>query len=78
MSLFKIFAYVSLLLSKPNIDRPQQAVSAAIIQNSAIANFSPKTEWPKTKAAHCLNVLFHANFESKLFFRFPTQHLQEC
>ncbi len=32
----------------------QQEVSADIIQNSAVGNFSPKTEGTKTKAARCL------------------------
>jgi hypothetical protein len=31
----------------------QQGVSADINQNSAIVNFSPKTEGTKTKAAKC-------------------------
>jgi hypothetical protein len=31
----------------------QQGVSADIIQNSAVVNFSPKTEGTKTKAAKC-------------------------
>jgi hypothetical protein len=31
----------------------QQGVSADIIQNSAVGNFSPKTEETKTKAARC-------------------------
>jgi hypothetical protein len=32
----------------------QQEVSADIIQNSAVGNFSPKLEGTKTKAARCL------------------------
>jgi hypothetical protein len=32
----------------------QQEVSADIIQNSAVGNFSPKTEGTKTKAAKSL------------------------
>jgi hypothetical protein len=32
----------------------QQEVSADIIQNLAVGNFSPKTEGTKTKAARCL------------------------
>jgi hypothetical protein len=31
----------------------QQGVSAGIIQNSAVGNFSPKTEGTKTNAAWC-------------------------
>ncbi len=31
----------------------QQGVSADIIQNSAVGNFSPKTEGTKKKAARC-------------------------
>jgi hypothetical protein len=32
----------------------QQEVSADIIQNSSVGNFSPKTEVTNTKAARCL------------------------
>jgi hypothetical protein len=32
----------------------QQEISADIIQNSAVGNFSPKIEGTKTKAARCL------------------------
>jgi hypothetical protein len=32
----------------------QQEISADIIQNSAVKNFSPKTEVTNTKAARCL------------------------
>ena len=32
----------------------QQEVSVDIIQNSAVGNFSPKTEGTKTKAARCM------------------------
>jgi hypothetical protein len=45
MSSLKIWL-LFLLFSKPNIDRPHQTVSAAIIPNSVVDNFSPKAEVP--------------------------------
>jgi hypothetical protein len=41
---------------------PKQQVSAVIIQNSAVWNFSPKTEGTKTKAARCLFFLMSFPF----------------
>jgi hypothetical protein len=40
----------------------QQEVSADIIQNSAVGNFSPKTEGTKTKGARCLFFLMSFPF----------------
>jgi hypothetical protein len=47
----------------------QQGVSADIIQNSAVGNFSPKTEGTMTKAAIMLINWF--DFMSLLFLSFP-------
>jgi hypothetical protein len=41
---------------------PSQEVSDDIIQNSAVGNFSPKTEVTKTKAARCLFFLMSFPF----------------
>jgi hypothetical protein len=40
----------------------QHEVTADIIQNSAVGNFSPKTEGTKTKAAGCLFFLMSFPF----------------
>jgi hypothetical protein len=39
-----------LIFSKPNIDRFQQAVSASIINNSAVGNYFPPKRGAKDKS----------------------------
>jgi hypothetical protein len=66
MSSLKI-GLLFLLFSKPNIDRPQQAVSAAIIQNSAIYwKLFPQHRVAKDKIGSLFICSFPANLESKL------------
>jgi hypothetical protein len=54
----------------------QQGVSAVIIQNSAVGNFSPKTEGIKTKAARCLfSDVFSLPVHSEFFAIFSTVYI---